>query len=205
MSDMITAEEAGKLLDGATPGLVDHCLYHSGKRMAECPCMRDLAAKGALNDAAPDLARTVIALHADRDRLAAANAALEATLARLVGALVDQNDLLRSAMQIAKREGVEGQVASTNWDAYYNRVAVSLKRHHATVNEARAVLAEVQADARRDAEPFAGTLWLNTTTGEVRAVSRDEGAIPNVSQGWPLEEGGGSIIVGKTRDEGAKP
>jgi hypothetical protein len=62
-------------------------------------------------------------------------------IARLREALVDQNDLLRSAMQIAKREGVEGELASTNWDAFYNRVAVSLKRHHQTVNEARAALA----------------------------------------------------------------
>lgn len=49
-------------------------------------------------------------------------------------------------MQIAKREGVEGEIRSTNWDAYYNRVAVSLKRHHDTVNEARATLKETPHD-----------------------------------------------------------
>ncbi len=59
---------------------------------------------------------------------------------RLAAALVEHNDLLRSALAIAKREGVEGRIASTNWDAYYNRVAVVLKRHHRTANEARAAL-----------------------------------------------------------------
>jgi hypothetical protein len=62
--------------------------------------------------------------------------------AKLREALTDHNDLLRSAMQIAKREGVEGKIGSTNWDAYYNRVAVVLKRHHETANEARAALEE---------------------------------------------------------------
>lgn len=61
---------------------------------------------------------------------------------RLEAALVEHNDLLRSALAIAKREGVEGQIASTNWDAYYNRVAVALKRHHQTANEARAALTQ---------------------------------------------------------------
>lgn len=60
--------------------------------------------------------------------------------AALREALVDHNDLLRSALQIAKREGVNGEVGTTNWDAYYNRVAVALKRHHQTTNDARAAL-----------------------------------------------------------------
>lgn len=64
-------------------------------------------------------------------------------LARLEGALVEHNDLLRSALSIAKREGVDGEIASTNWDAYYNRVAVVLKRHHQTANDARAALTDV--------------------------------------------------------------
>jgi len=72
--------------------------------------------------------------------------ALHERVERLTEALVDQNDLLRSAMQIAKREGVEGEIGSTNWDAYYNRVVVSLKRHHDTVNEARAILKETTND-----------------------------------------------------------
>ncbi len=65
-------------------------------------------------------------------------AALEQKVARLEVALVEHNDLLRSALAIAKREGVDGEIASTNWDAYYNSVAVVLKRHHQTANEARA-------------------------------------------------------------------
>lgn len=57
---LLTKQEIEALLDGTAPGLVDHCLYHCGKRLAECPCMRDLAAKGALTDAAPNLARTAL-------------------------------------------------------------------------------------------------------------------------------------------------
>ena len=69
-------------------------------------------------------------------------AALRAKVARLEGALVEHNDLLRSALSIEKREGVDGEIASTNWDAYYNRVAVVLKRHHQTANDARAALTD---------------------------------------------------------------
>lgn len=69
-------------------------------------------------------------------------AALRERVARLEGALVEHNDLLRSALSIAKREGVDGEIASTNWDAYYNRVAVVLKRHHQTANDARAALTD---------------------------------------------------------------
>ena len=83
---------------------------------------------------------------AERDRIAAELATSRARETALVEALVEQNELLRSAMQIAKREGVDGNVASTNWDAYYNRVAVSLKRHHDTVNQARAALAPTTTD-----------------------------------------------------------
>lgn len=60
-----------------------------------------------------------------------------------------------------------------------------------TVNYAPSVIAEV-----------CEMLEPHSTLAEVQA--RDKRAIPNVSQGWPLEEDGGSIIVGKTRDEGAK-
>ena len=59
---------------------------------------------------------------------------------RLRGALLDHNDLLRSAIAIAEREGVRGEIASTNWDAYYNRAAVVLKRHHQITTDARAAL-----------------------------------------------------------------
>lgn len=46
----------------------------------------------------------------------------------LVEAFKDQNGLMRSALEIAKREGINGEIGTTNWDAYYNKVAVSLKR-----------------------------------------------------------------------------
>ena len=66
--------------------------------------------------------------------------ALTAERDRLRGALLDHNDLLRSAIAIAEREGVRGEIASTNWDAYYNRAAVVLKRHHQITTDARAAL-----------------------------------------------------------------
>ena len=46
----------------------------------------------------------------------------------LVWAFKVQNELMRSALEIAKREGINGEIGTTNWDAYYNKVAVSLKR-----------------------------------------------------------------------------
>jgi len=46
----------------------------------------------------------------------------------MVEAFKDQNELMRSALEIAKREGINGEIGTTNWDAYYNKVAVSLKR-----------------------------------------------------------------------------
>lgn len=87
--------------------------------------------RGEYNIAADHLAKA----EAERD-------ALRERVARLEGALVEHNDLLRSALSIAKREGVDGEIASTNWDAYYNRVAVVLKRHHQTANDARAALTD---------------------------------------------------------------
>ena len=80
------------------------------------------------------------------ERLEARLAAAEAGEDALVEALVDHSDLLRSAFSIAQREGVNGMVASTNWDAFYNRVAVLLKRHHALVNEARATIILARAE-----------------------------------------------------------
>ena len=51
----------------------------------------------------------------------------------LVEAFKDQNELMRSALEIAKREGINGEIGTTNWDAYYNKVAVSLKRSAAAL------------------------------------------------------------------------
>ncbi|WP_095090561.1 hypothetical protein [Mesorhizobium sophorae] len=51
-------------------------------------------------------------------------------------ALVDHNNILRSAFQIAGREGKE-----TNWTAFAQNVSSTLAKHHATTNQARAALA----------------------------------------------------------------
>lgn len=77
---------------------------------------------------------------ASRDLEKAVCATLKAERDAMRAALVDHNDLLRSASQIARREGIDGEIASTNWDAYYNRVAVVLKRHHEIANTARQAL-----------------------------------------------------------------
>ena len=75
-------------------------------------------------------------LYALAPSLAAQRIADADAIARLTAALVEHNDLLRSALEISKRGIIEGG-ASTNWDAFHDRVAVALKRHHATTNEAR--------------------------------------------------------------------
>lgn len=77
---------------------------------------------------------------ASRDLEKAVCATIKAERDALRAALVEHNDLLRSASQIAKREGIDGEIASTNWDAYYNRVAMVLKRHHEIANTARQAL-----------------------------------------------------------------
>ena len=106
----------------------------------------ELAAAGEVLEGERDeLAEQVAGLTTERDTLAGKAAQQAADLAeaeieRLREALVAQNDLLRSARHIAEREGIKGQIASTNWDAYYNRVVGSLRKHHGTVNEARAAL-----------------------------------------------------------------
>lgn len=108
MTSMITAEAAKKLLDGTTPGPWaadgdpwNRIIWSSAENRV---CF--MAHSNGLNDdqdmatsrlvaAAPDLARTVIALHAqlaERDRLAAANAVLEAKVAWLVRALETVRD-----------------------------------------------------------------------------------------------------------------
>ena len=71
MSDLITAEEAGKLLDEVAQNQPRVCLAWCLKSAEDCLCYKAKIAEGALYSAAPDLARTVIALHADRDRLQA--------------------------------------------------------------------------------------------------------------------------------------
>jgi len=119
MTDRITAEQARDMISLRRK-------LHDGKSLS-----REESWK---------LTDTVIAQAAEIEAERAARQAAESRVKVLEAALTDHNDLLRSAMQIAKREGVEGHPGSTNWDAYYNRVAVVLKRHHATANEARAAL-----------------------------------------------------------------
>lgn len=120
--------------------------------------MTDAATKS--DDQEPDYRKAMLyhsdradAYMVERDALQARLTALQAQLAaaearaeKAEGALVEHNDLLRSTFAIAEREGVKGMVASTNWDAFYNRVAVCLKRHHATTNAARAALPEAKGE-----------------------------------------------------------
>lgn len=58
--------------------------------------------------------------------------AAEAESERLRKALVDHNDALRSAQQVAQRDGKD-----TNWLALRGRLTMVLAEHHAITNEAR--------------------------------------------------------------------
>lgn len=61
--------------------------------------------------------------------------ALEARCESLAEALVQHNDCLRSAQQIAYREG-----ADTNWLSFRGQCAYTLAEYHELVNECRAAL-----------------------------------------------------------------
>ena len=124
MSDLIRREDALKAID---PGYGD---FHAGNYNA----IRALPA--AQPDADKLVGHMTKLITAGLDRVEQLIAERE----RLREALLDHNDLLRSAISIAEREGVRGEIASTNWDAYYNRAAVVLKRHHQITTDARAAL-----------------------------------------------------------------
>lgn len=65
----------------------------------------------------------------------------------IAGALTDHNDLLRSAMQICERAIMHEEFrVLANWDAFYDRVSVTLKKHHAVTNEARAAAAATRKE-----------------------------------------------------------
>lgn len=143
--DVIREGEAARDAGTASPYYgqsLEHCLHATGW------VSRDL--RLALDEARARAEKAEANLADSRQRnkqlletLAGCDSArmkAEAERDALRAALVDHNDLLRSASQIAKREGIDGEIASTNWDAYYNRVAVVLKRHHAISNEARQAL-----------------------------------------------------------------
>lgn len=92
MSDLITAEDAWKLLDEVAQNQPRVCLAWCLKSAEDCLCYKAKIAEGALYKAAPDLARTVIALHADRERfsqgirrLTAENERLREELANVLG------------------------------------------------------------------------------------------------------------------------
>ena len=91
MSDPITAEDAWKLLDEVAQNQPRVCMAWCLKSAEDCLCYKAKIAEGALYKAAPDLARTVIALHADRERfsqgirrLTAENRRLRETLQTIV-------------------------------------------------------------------------------------------------------------------------
>lgn len=54
MSDMITAEEAGKLLEEVARNQPRVCVAWCGKAKDDCACYKSGVAVGALNEAAPD-------------------------------------------------------------------------------------------------------------------------------------------------------
>ena len=90
MSALITAEEAGKLLDEVAQNQPRVCLAWCLKSAEDCLCYKAKIAEGALYSAAPDLARTVIALHADRERFSQGIRRLTAENERLREALIEE-------------------------------------------------------------------------------------------------------------------
>lgn len=112
MSDLITVEEAGKLLDEVAQNQPRVCLAWCGKSKEDCLCYKAGIAANALNAAAPDLARTVIALHADRDRLQADYEAR--ILSALEPAVQPDADAIKSAaFEIAVLMEIHAATSST--------------------------------------------------------------------------------------------
>ena len=75
---------------------------------------------------------------AERDDALARLTAAEAQVGALTEALVDHNDMLRSAMQICERAIMHEEFrVLANWDAFHDRVSVTLKKHHQITNAAR--------------------------------------------------------------------
>lgn len=65
-----------------------------------------------------------------------------AEIERLRGALVDHNDALRSACQVADRDGKD-----TNWLALRGNIRMTLAEHHEITNEAREALSRTTRGA----------------------------------------------------------
>ena len=108
----------------------------------------DLLSNARLIAAAPDLARALLAARAERDRLAAANAALEAKLARLVGARRQFHDACNT--YDAKREKVQARRAENDWSLNLDEEYKAMERFRrdfigAAEDFADAALAEMQA------------------------------------------------------------
>ena len=109
MTDLITAEDAKKLLDGSTPGPWEWTTGRFSNNPYLSPNILLLAFDGGGPDgvdpndaanarliaAAPDLARTVIALHA---QLADAQAAQAMVVERCAGVVKTTHDLMNLAM-----------------------------------------------------------------------------------------------------------
>jgi hypothetical protein len=71
--------------------------------------------------------------------------ALAERVERLEGALIEHNDLLRSAHAIASRAIMHEEFrVIANWDAFHDRVIACLHRYHEVTNEARAALSTAQ-------------------------------------------------------------
>lgn len=56
---------------------------------------------------------------------------------RLRAALVEHNDMLRSAFQAAQRDATHDTAGTTNFRLLADRLSAVLERHHAVTNEAR--------------------------------------------------------------------
>lgn len=106
MTDLITAEEAQKLLDEVAQNPPRICMAWCGKAKEECDCYKAALPRDALNNAAPDLARTVIALHAQLADAQAAQAMVVERCAEFVerqGTWMQEHNLVGNGYDLVQQ------------------------------------------------------------------------------------------------------
>jgi len=73
------------------------------------------------------------------------NTALRAENERLRAALIDHNDMLRSAFQAAQRDAIAEVIGTTNYNNLADAAYKVLRKHHAITNKARVTLSGADA------------------------------------------------------------
>ena len=129
---LLALNERNVLVPHGVPGLARDCLKSAVTALERMREERD-EARSRFNDI--DLCKMG---QAPCSSLLAA----EAEAARLREALLDHNDLLRSAFQAAQRDAIHEVPGTTNYRTLADRASEVLTKHHATTNAARQALAQ---------------------------------------------------------------